>query len=903
MSSSFAVAKQGFKERMGRAHATLDEQFTASWNNCQQLEELVDRMGRHMREYVAGIRTMVVSGHAVSDDFKTFYERQPERLTSIATRYELIQQGFRTDKLALLERLVQQNVFLRMQEFKVELAGLRSKVGDREVARKRYDHYLAKITELREGRSKAKAKGKELSVSELDKLTRNEKKFEDARLEYVAINRLVARSLWVTWSRRFQILDPIYAEILKIKANFTQALSNQLQTIIPPLKVQMAIPLREEPLPAVFAPQGKPVVGSAVQAVHGGHDSGAGLEDMDDHDGHGVMSPGGTQQMDARALSARMQAATEKLNVDAALAQRKAAEKHARANVKASGGVVAAGSVRAADLADGASDEEDEVAAAAARRAAAAAKAKKAATVGGVVAPGGPRAGAVKKSAAQSPPPEEDDDEEDESEDGVDDDSDEDEEERARRARKAAKKEKARAKERAAAAAAASSGKPKKATHAESNSLDFLGDLMMASSVSAAPAAVAAAPAARSKSAKGAKAAPVDLLAFSPVKAPASNGPVDIFGAAAAAPKPRSKQLELDSFFGAAPAPAPAQAFSPGVAAANSSPLDPFADLPHAESAGPVDLLAVPPQQPAASSYQPQHTSDPIYNPNFPNGIPPGAGAGAAPSYGRAPSLTPGAPGNAGLDDPFFSTPLPLPTSITPKGPGAAATKKPAAAKKAASRSFAHSSSSEVSSSSEESETSDSEQEEGRAPTKKSVKAPAAKKPAAVPVAAAPNALQPSSNTPVETSDDPFDFAANPTPSQREAAVAGAGQAQPAKKVAAPPQTAAPRPVVNPQAAALASLSDPSPHGPPVPALPRGGLPDMHMAPAAAASAAAAAASAGRPAVTPISAQSPGGPPQSPEDYSPTRQEYDPFAGRAKKPADDDPLGAVNDDTFGGEDW
>ena len=129
-----------------------------------------------MRALSARVSGMIVHGHSVSDDFKTFYERQPERLTGVSIANELLHQGFRTDKLNLLERLVTQNVFLRMQEFKVELAGVRSKVSDREVARKRYDHYNGKINELREQRARQKAKGKELSASELDKLTRNEKK-------------------------------------------------------------------------------------------------------------------------------------------------------------------------------------------------------------------------------------------------------------------------------------------------------------------------------------------------------------------------------------------------------------------------------------------------------------------------------------------------------------------------------------------------------------------------------------------------------------------------------------------------------------------------------------------------------------------------------------------------------
>jgi hypothetical protein len=172
MSSSYSLAKQSFKEKLGRSHASLDEQFNASWANCQQLEDIVDRIRSHITEYVDHVKGMCYTGHAVSDDFKTFYERQPERLTAVAIRYEQIQNGFRTDKIALLERLVNQNVLLRIHEFKVELAGLRSKVSDREVARKRYDHYLSKITELREQRNRQRSKGKELGVSDLDKLTR-----------------------------------------------------------------------------------------------------------------------------------------------------------------------------------------------------------------------------------------------------------------------------------------------------------------------------------------------------------------------------------------------------------------------------------------------------------------------------------------------------------------------------------------------------------------------------------------------------------------------------------------------------------------------------------------------------------------------------------------------------------
>lgn len=828
---------------MGRSHATLDDQFNASWINCQQLEDIVDRIRAHMFDYLESMKALCVSGHAVADDFKSFYERSPERLTTISIKYEMIQNGFRTDKIALLSRLLNQNVFLKMEEFKVELAGLRSKVGDREVARKRYDHYHSKIQDLRDSRTKAKAKGKELSVSDLDKLTRNERKYEDARLEYVAINRLVARALWNTWARRFQILDPIYAEVIKIKANFAQALSNQLQIVLAPLKTQMTLELREEPLPAVFAPAGAPAQaasakGNGAARSHFGEEDGtAGYDDGE----YGVMSPGGTQEMDPRKLSAKMHAATEKLETDAALAQKKAQEKQLRANQKA-GRNTQAGVAASIDLeqTEEHTDDDEEAEEAAARKAKAAKAKAKAAAAAAAISTSAPSAipSSKRQPSAAKPvsPPTEDDDSDDIE------DSDDDDEEARRKARKAAKKEQKRQAYKAQTAAAAAqamanAAEARKAPKIDSNSLDFLADMVASTPVAAA------APIAQPKAAKASKAAkssaPVDLLAFSPVKeaSPASSmSLLDFATPASAAPeaapaKKKGRALELDSFFGAA---ASTTSAAPGGAShpaeTHAAPLDPFFNLPGAESAEPVDLLAVPPPKP---------------QPHVP-----------AQGVARAPSAPGGAGSTNALDDPFFAAPLPMPASITPKAPGAAGAApgaakakpaaKPAAAKK---KSKSTISSSEESSDSSDSESSDSEQEEGKpAPRKKAAPKAAASKAAASAAAAAGPAAGAGATS------DPFDFVQNPTQSQREASTPAARSQQAADKAAAKAAEAVQSPkkpaaAAAPPSAAAAAAAAAKPPKPVVGRTPSGslGLSDVYVPSAAAppAPAPAAASAAG----------------------------------------------------------
>jgi hypothetical protein len=84
-------------------------------------------------------------------------------------------------------------------------------------------------------------------------LLQNEKKFEDARLDFISYNCLVSRSLWDLWRNRFLIMDPIFDQVIKTKSMFIQAMGNQLSSVLPELKRCLAIPVHvDESLPPVL---------------------------------------------------------------------------------------------------------------------------------------------------------------------------------------------------------------------------------------------------------------------------------------------------------------------------------------------------------------------------------------------------------------------------------------------------------------------------------------------------------------------------------------------------------------------------------------------------------------------------------------------------------------------------
>ena len=77
MASSYSLTKQSFKEKLGRSHVTLDEQFNASWANCQQLEDIVDRIRTHMTDYMESMKGQ--RAHTGAEHTKSIEQRSPAK--------------------------------------------------------------------------------------------------------------------------------------------------------------------------------------------------------------------------------------------------------------------------------------------------------------------------------------------------------------------------------------------------------------------------------------------------------------------------------------------------------------------------------------------------------------------------------------------------------------------------------------------------------------------------------------------------------------------------------------------------------------------------------------------------------------------------------------------------------
>jgi hypothetical protein len=100
----------------------------------------------------------------------------------------------------------------------------------------RYDHYVAKLASLKAEHEATLRKGKQPTPKEIDRLKRNEAKYEEAKRNYEVLNEQVCAELRAMWEARFEVVDPIFTKIVATETLFLVTFSKELFTLSADLK-------------------------------------------------------------------------------------------------------------------------------------------------------------------------------------------------------------------------------------------------------------------------------------------------------------------------------------------------------------------------------------------------------------------------------------------------------------------------------------------------------------------------------------------------------------------------------------------------------------------------------------------------------------------------------------------
>lgn len=261
-------------QRVKAATAT-DEEYERHRTSCAALEAFVDRVKHNTLKYLEHVKGFCEAGHSMSADWKMFYERTPDRLTTVAIRNENTHLSIKTEKRQLLEKFLRDKVINHIDKYKAHSARVKVEMAARDTKKKTFEHYTVKMIKLRAERDKLQNKGKPIPPKDIQRIERNEQKLAKSRSEYIEANNNTTKLLRDTWRNRYAFLDPLFNEVVKTESLFMQALSHSLGELQPELKRAMTIGVTIDPPPASEQPHGSAAATSAESKTpSASHDEG-----------------------------------------------------------------------------------------------------------------------------------------------------------------------------------------------------------------------------------------------------------------------------------------------------------------------------------------------------------------------------------------------------------------------------------------------------------------------------------------------------------------------------------------------------------------------------------------------------------------------------------------------------
>ncbi len=182
------------------------------WNGINS--DMSNSMRVRVAKFVADMKSLLSSSYSVSEEFKQCYERSPVPvMITIALKFERIHLSAKNDKLPIFEREFDTHVLKPLMVWSEAINKAKARLELREQSRQKYDHYVRKLAQLKDEHDASVRKGKTPNPKDVDRLKRNELKYEESKRSYEVTNDQVMAEMKQMWETRFTTLDPIYTKV------------------------------------------------------------------------------------------------------------------------------------------------------------------------------------------------------------------------------------------------------------------------------------------------------------------------------------------------------------------------------------------------------------------------------------------------------------------------------------------------------------------------------------------------------------------------------------------------------------------------------------------------------------------------------------------------------------------
>eukprot|EP00742_Colponemidia_sp_Colp-10_P000716 GILJ01000779.1.p1 GENE.GILJ01000779.1~~GILJ01000779.1.p1 ORF type:complete len:327 (-),score=60.68 GILJ01000779.1:179-1159(-) len=228
MSSLFSITKQKVLERVGAASKTVDSDFERKKVAANEVEAQAKAA---LAAVSAFAKTLGAADHA-SSSLSNFVAQTYKNDTDYSDFGEVYQAAHKTMTLAYKE-VEQQTLYItsRLNDFLRNFDVLREKLKERDRVRVVYDHYVSKVVGLKERKNSRLKHEETQKTTEVEKLTRNNQKFQDADRSFHMAHDDCLREFTRLTQNRAELLDPILIDIMKLEVTYYTTCTGALSSV------------------------------------------------------------------------------------------------------------------------------------------------------------------------------------------------------------------------------------------------------------------------------------------------------------------------------------------------------------------------------------------------------------------------------------------------------------------------------------------------------------------------------------------------------------------------------------------------------------------------------------------------------------------------------------------------
>lgn len=206
------------------------------------MEDLTANLEAQFKNEIVRLTHYAQAVQSTATLFRNFYadvSNEGNRMIETSVQLEANQQRLTGSNILKVAGTIDIGLIAPISKFRQTLVSAKEEVRVRCEAKERYEHYMTKLAELKQEHDKTIAKGKAIAIKDIERLKRNEIKYEKSKAVFEAMNVRVIAVLQHLYSTRFMHLDPVFQTYVDLQHMLHEKLSKEANSVRALLQVAL----------------------------------------------------------------------------------------------------------------------------------------------------------------------------------------------------------------------------------------------------------------------------------------------------------------------------------------------------------------------------------------------------------------------------------------------------------------------------------------------------------------------------------------------------------------------------------------------------------------------------------------------------------------------------------------